>query len=182
MKTGKILLVFAAMAMALTAVAGAQSVEVTTLAYDRGNIPSAEGNALDNWFTRKITELAKQKFNIDLKYVTVPNASREVKLAALLAAGEAPDLCFSYDVMLVANYAKNNGLIDLGPVVQTLGTNIKAASQPGVIEQSKINGKLYRIFTPFPANASVTFVRKDWLDKAGLKPPASPQEFYEMLK
>jgi putative aldouronate transport system substrate-binding protein len=182
MKRTLVLFICAIIALSLTAMAGAQTVKVTTLAYDRGNIPSAEGNALDNWFTRKVKELVKQKFNIDLVYVTVPNASREVKLAALLAAGEAPDLCFSYDVMLVANYAKNNGLVDLGPILQTLGTNIKAASQPGVIEQSKISGKQYRIFTPFPANASVTFVRKDWLDKVGLKPPTSPQEFYEMLK
>jgi putative aldouronate transport system substrate-binding protein len=177
----------AALALAVTALEAAPkaegtTVKVTTLGYDRGNIPSAEGTATDNWFTRKVQELAKSKFNIDLRYVMVPNASRELKLATLLAAGEAPDLSFSYDVMLVVNYAKNNGLIDLAPYLDKYGDNIKKSSQPGVIEQSKINGKQYRIFTPFPANASVTYVRKDWLDKIGLKPPTSPQEFYQMLK
>ncbi len=50
-----------------------------------------------------------------------------------------------------------------------------------VLESTRINGKLYGV--PFEDNSgTVTYIRKDWLDKANLSVPTNYDEFLTMLR
>lgn len=158
-----------------------QIVEVSMLAYDRGSIPSSEGTLEDNWFTKEVnTRIAK--LGLKIKYVPVPNAQREQKLATMLSAGEAPDICHTYDNTLMRNFSRNGGLTDLTQYVDKYGADLKKALGTDRLDKSKIDGKLTRIFGNVSNAAEVTFVRQDWLDKLGMKAPTNVNEFYNYLK
>lgn len=157
-------------------------VTITQLGYDRGTIPSSEGTLQGNWFTKGVGEIVLERYNIKLEYVFVANAQREQKLATMLASGSAPDICMSYANDVIMNYSRQNGLTDLEPYLDEYGGNITRVSVEGWKDKAKIDGKLTRLFVSPVMFADTTFVRKDWLDKLGLEPPTSPQEFYDMLK
>lgn len=157
-------------------------VEITALAYDRGSIPSSEGTLEDNWFTKWVNDTASKKIGVKVKYVTVPNAQREQKLATLLASGDAPDVSFTYDPNVISNYTANGGLTDLTSLINKYGTNIKKKIDPSYLNQVKINNQITSI--PLMTNQTVdaTWIRKDWLDKLNLKAPTNIDEFYNVLK
>ena len=156
-------------------------VEITQLCFDRGTIPSAEGTLEENWFSKWANEKAA-KFGVKVKYVPVPNAQREQKLATMLASGEAPDISFTYDPNVISNYTANGGLADLTSVFDKYGTNLKKKIDQTYIDQVKINNQITCI--PLITNGAVdaTWIRKDWLDKLNLKAPTNIDEFYNVLK
>ncbi|HBT64048.1 MAG TPA: hypothetical protein DEB10_05235 [Ruminococcaceae bacterium] len=157
-------------------------ITISQLVHDRGTIPSNEGTLEDNWFTQAVDKILLEKFNIKIKYVTVPNAQREQKLATLLAAGDAPDVCMTNDNVMLMNYSRNGGLVDLAPYMDEYAGNIKQYHSAEWIKNAQIDGKQTRLIMPSLFMADATWVRQDWLDKTGLKAPTSPDEFYNMLK
>lgn len=158
-----------------------ETVEITQLVWDRGQIPSAEGTLEDNWFTKEVNKRIA-KLGLKVKYVPVPNGQREQKLATLLASSEAPDLCYTYDQSVMQNYSRNGGLVDFSSYLDKYGSNIKKTISADQLTKSKIDGKLTRIFGNAFCTTDTTFVRQDWLDKLGMKAPTNVDEFYAYLK
>jgi len=159
-----------------------QIVDVSLLVFDRGQIPSSEGTLEDNWFTKELNKRTQEKLGIRVKFVPVPNAQREQKLATLLAASEAPDISYTYDQTMLQNYSRNGGLTDLGPLVDKYGPDIKKTIGDSRLEASKIDGKLTRVFSAANLSADYTWIRTDWLDKLGMSMPTNVDEFYNYLK
>lgn len=162
--------------------ASKQVVEISALSYDRGSIPSSEGSLEENWFTKWVNDTASQKIGVKVKYVPVPNSQREQKLATLLASGDAPDVCFTYDNNVISNYTANGGLTDLTSLLDKYAPNLKQKIDQSYLNQVKINNQLTCI--PLMTNQTVdpTWIRKDWLDKLSLKAPTNVDEFYNVLK
>ena len=156
-------------------------VQVTQLIYDRGTIPSSEGNLEMNWFTKRINKNV-EKLGIKIKFVPVPSASREQKLAVMIASSQAPDICVTYDQVLLQNYTRNGGLLDMLPYMDKFGGEIKKIIGETRLEQSKIDGKLTRIFSNQYYQSDSTFIRQDWLDLLGMKAPTNIDELYAYLK
>ncbi|THF76722.1 extracellular solute-binding protein [Cohnella fermenti] len=156
--------------------------EVSVLVYDRGNMPSSEGSLEDNWFTKELNKRTEEQLGIHVKFVPVPNAQREQKLAALLAAGDAPDISYTYDQAMLKNYSKNGGLADIAPLLDEFGPDIKTNVGEDRLEASKIDGQLTRVFANEPLPADTTWIRTDWLDKLGMSMPTNVDEFYNYLK
>lgn len=138
--------------------------------------------ANDNWQTRWIQEQVKKELNIDVQFVTVPRGQEVDKLNLLMAAGQAPDLSFTYNESMVTNYIKAGGLTDLTKLVAThgkdltkyMGDNMAFGEWGG--KQWAVPAK--RVFT----GAHSGFIRKDWLDKLGMKVPTTTDELYKVLK
>jgi putative aldouronate transport system substrate-binding protein len=156
--------------------------DISLLVYDRGQIPSSEGTLEDNWFTKELNKRTQEKIGVRVKFVPVPNAQREQKLATMLAAGEAPDICYTYDQTMLRNYSRSGGFLDLAPLVEKYGTDIKKTLGSDRLEQAKIDGKLTRLFSAANLPATPTLIRLDWLDKLGMKVPTNIDEFYQVLK
>lgn len=159
-----------------------QIVPITVLVHDRGTIPSSEGTLDDNWFTKWVNEQAGKDIGVSVKFVSVPNAQREQVLATRLASGDAPDVSYTYDLPTLSNYSMNGGLTELKDLLDKYGTNIKKKVPSNFIDQVKIDGKLTSIPTMGVATDNATWIRKDWLDKLGLKAPTNIDEFYNVLK
>jgi putative aldouronate transport system substrate-binding protein len=181
-----ILLVFVAAASLLYGGGSAQptsrpsSKKIRVEVFERG---TAGLNAADNFMTRWIQENYGVKNGVEIEYVPIPRSQEVDMLNILMSANNAPDLCFTYDQTPVSNYAQNGGLVDLESYLQSSnGQKLVDYLTPEVLAYGVWGGKQYAL----PARRTsvgqnCTYVRKDWLDKLGLKVPSTRQEFYDML-
>ena len=125
----------------------------------------------------------KKDTGITLK-VTIPNHNEYIqKVQMSFASGEIPDIVGLGATDLV-NFANNgalydvSGLISKSPVFQNI---LKNETSKSSFDSLKVKGKYYGLPS---ANGSgtVTYIRKDLLDKAGLKMPTTYDEFINVLK
>ena len=119
---------------------------------------------------------------VNVQYVSVPRSQEVDKLNVLMASNEAPDLCFTYNVGVVSNYVAQGGLTQLDSTISQYGKSLSKYLGDDVLKYGKFNNKLYSI----PGKRTMqmlhaNWVRKDWLDKLGMKTPTTVQEFYNML-
>lgn len=157
--------------------------ERTTLrvmVYDRGNTTGTYGSPTDNYWTDWMQKEFGDPNNITLEYVAVPRGEDDKKINTMMAAGEAPDIIFSYSSGMMFDFGRDGGLYELTDLINEYGPNLKenlAASLPyGVTE-----GKQWLI----PATRSetgwqTTYIRKDWLDEAGYELQADENGVYHM--
>ncbi|MZQ86678.1 extracellular solute-binding protein [Paenibacillus sp. 5J-6] len=53
---------------------------------------------------------------------------------------------------------------------------------PLIYDNVKVDGKLYGLPRTRPISRNTVFYRKDWIEALGLKPPATMDDYYQMLK
>lgn len=159
--------------------------KITVEVYDRGN--DGGSDPTNNMYTEYIKQGVLADHNIEVEFVAVPRWTEVEQINNLLAAGDAPDVCYTYDYPTIQTYANMGGVIDLGQYVDTykdllpnlwawLGdTNIYWDKDPVAGTIWALEGKLA------VSNRINTFVRQDWLDKLGLQAPTTKAEFEEML-
>ena len=157
---------------------------ITVEVYDRdGGTP-----ANDNMYTDYIKKGMLDKYNVEVEFVAVPRWTETEQINNLLAANDAPDVCYSYSYSTIQAYADMDGILDMSEYLTdeykglfpnlwnwlgSAGINYRKDPQSGTI--IAIEGR---------RNATeriVTFVRKDWLDKLGLAAPTTTQQFEDML-
>lgn len=165
---------------------GGEKPAATTLRielFDRNNTPTGAPPITNNFMTKYIQEHFGDPNNIKVEFVTVPRTQEVEKLNVLMAAGQAPDLVYTYDKPTVQKYVKDGGLTDLGPLIEQYGQNLKKVLGEDVLGYGVFEGKQYAI----PARRvllpqSTTFIRQDWLDELGLPVPQTTEQFYNTLK
>lgn len=116
--------------------------------------------------------------------VTQPNHNEYMqKLKMAFASGEAPDVVeINNDDMV--QFANNGALYDITNFVQksaTFQNILKDQDAKNLFEILKVNGKLYAC-PEEKGTGVVTYMRKDLLDKAGLKIPTTYDEFINVLR
>lgn len=154
--------------------------------YDRGN--DGGSDPTNNAYTKYIQEGMLADHNVQVEFKAVPRWTEVEEINNLLAAGDAPDICVTYDYPTIQTYAGMGGVLDLSgyltdeykPVFPNLwnwlgDTNLFWDKDP---ETGTVWGIEAKLAT---SNRINTFVRKDWLDKLGLSEPTTKQEFEDML-
>jgi putative aldouronate transport system substrate-binding protein len=167
-----------------------QPVQINVEVFDRGTDGGRSDVTTNNW-TSWIQEKLLKEENIAVTFVAVSRWDEVPSLNNLMAAGNAPDVCLTYDGNLIVNYRDLGGLYDMQPNIERLMPDLKRFLGP----DSSLPGKdlIYRnqdtetkqVFS-IPArrmNVAMdgTFIRKDWLDKLGLAIPKTTQEFYDTM-
>lgn len=165
------------MAMGLFA---ADVVNLSVEVFDRA-APGFVAN--NNWQTRWIQEQVLKELNIKVEFVTVPRGQEVDKLNLLMAAGQAPDISYTYNESLVTNYIKQKGLADLTKLLPQVAPDLKKYLGSELLAFGEWGGKQWaipakRVFT----GAYSGFIRKDWLDALKLKVPSTSDELYTVLK
>ncbi|TBL81537.1 extracellular solute-binding protein [Paenibacillus thalictri] len=156
--------------------------DLTVELFDRNNTPEGQGTLKDNQWTKWIQqEMLKE--GVRVNFVTVPRSQEEDKLNVMLAAGNAPDIVFTYNRLLFTKYALSGGLADLTDSLNKYGADLKKVLGDPVLAAGVIDGKQYAI----PARRTNTnhygaFIRQDWLDKLGLSVPTTTDQLVEVLK
>ncbi|TVY11057.1 extracellular solute-binding protein [Paenibacillus cremeus] len=141
----------------------------------------------DDYNTYPVAKVLEDKTGYKVQYDMLPQDKPEDKLNLLIASGEAYDAITTVGSSdfkaLYSDYAKRGALVDLGPLIDKFGPNIKAAISQESLDAAKVDGKLYAIPTKtleFVGNDLM--IRQDWLDKLGLKVPTTLDEFVAVLK
>lgn len=158
---------------------------ITVEVYNREN--DGGSDPTNNKYTQYIKDKMMELHNVEVEFISVPRWTEVEQINNLLAAGDAPDICVTYDYATIQTYANMGGVQNLYPYVDDykdllpnmwnwLGAfNIYA-------DQDPTNGNLWAIEGKLAvANRINTFVRKDWLDTLGLNAPTTRQEFEDML-
>jgi len=158
-----------------TAKRGQMSVTI----YDRGQISPDEGTYGNNRWTKWVNENGP----VDVNYVPVPRTASDQKIPVLFASGSAPDLVLEYSAVMRNQLWAQKQLMPLDDIIENYSTTYKKLLEqfPQLKQISAMpDGKTYQIgLVNKPTALNVMVIRKDWLDKLGLKVPETIDEFYE---
>lgn len=137
--------------------------------------------------TYPVAKVIEEKTGYKVEYEMLPQDKPEDKLNLLLASGQPYDLITilggASNKALLSDYAKKGALLELTPLIDKYGPNIKSSVSQKTFDSMKVDGKTLSIANAALEFANSTFsVRKDWLEKLGIKTPTTVDEFVKMLK
>jgi putative aldouronate transport system substrate-binding protein len=146
--------------------------QIRGITYIYGNPPKNDGEGL-----KKINE----RFNVDYFVEKVPAEAYPEKLAALVAAGDLPDM-IGFESGRDQNFylwAKQGAFLALNDYIDQY-PSLAAIPEP-LWQPFTVNGNIYAIPSWAPTESNSYFIRKDWLDNLGLPVPTSYEELAEVL-
>jgi putative aldouronate transport system substrate-binding protein len=171
-------------------VASASPSKITVEIFDRGNVGGTDPT--DNYYTDWIKEKVLADLNIEVEFVAISRWEETDQLNNLMAAGTAPDVCFTYSGELVTNYGLQGGLVDMTPYVDEFLPDLKEFLGPDLAlpgrdmimrRQDTDTLEMYSVHARRMNVAQVgTFIRKDWLDALDLGIPQTRDEFVDALR
>lgn len=123
----------------------------------------------------------KELTGITLELEQPPHNQYYEKVNLAFASGDLPDVVelAPSDNSAFLTYATQGALADITDLVAQSEPMSKA--NPDVVDGVKIDGRLYG-FPNEIGNGTLTYYRKDWLDKLGMKAPTNYTEYLEMLR
>ncbi|GIP26281.1 putative ABC transporter peptide-binding protein YtcQ [Paenibacillus sp. J23TS9] len=155
-------------------------VTLTVEVFDRGIQGQPDLN--NNTWTRYINDNFGKQNNAIVKFVPVPRSQEVDKLNVLMAAGEAPDISFTYDSATVSRYSNMNGILQLDDLLDNNGKDLTNYLGKTVLSYGAFDGKQMAIPAKRTSLAWIgMFIRKDWLDKLGMPIPTTRDELYNTL-
>jgi len=143
--------------------------------------------AENNWHTR----WAREKHGIDFKYLwtaSSQNNAYNTKLRLSLTANEPlPDTFFVYDRVLASELIDAGKLLDITEAFEKYASpRIKElyAEYPQVWYPVTKEGKRYGlpVLSAGDVQDTVMFIRQDWLEKLGLQPPKTIEQFETVME
>ncbi|MDU0206349.1 extracellular solute-binding protein [Paenibacillus sp. MAH-36] len=133
--------------------------------------------------TNSLLQEIEKKTNTKLSITWVPQNTFSEKVKITLASGDMSDLTLVTSIFdpQVVQLAGDGAFWDLSPYIDSY-PNFKALPKD-IWENAKIKGKSYGIPRPRPLEGSWGLqLRKDWLDKLGLKVPETMDDVYAVAK
>ncbi|MEK3834107.1 MULTISPECIES: hypothetical protein [unclassified Paenibacillus] len=148
---------------------------------------STNGNMDTNWFTT----YAEEKFNIDIKWSTVPNTDVTTKQPLLLASGDYPSIFwagqFTNEDLL--KYGKQGVFVPLNDLLKEYAPNVwkeientPALKQGVYAPDGNIYGLPFYNYCLHCYYSSKLWVYEPLLEKYGLSIPTTTDEFEHMLE
>lgn len=159
--------------------------QITVEVFDRGNDGGSKPE--DNFYTDFIKEGMLRDHNVEVIFKPVPRWTEVEQINNLLAAGDAPDICVTYDYPTIQTYANMGGVTDLAPHLEQYKDMLPdlwdwLTDENIYFDKDPENGTLWAIEARLANLARInTFVRKDWLEKLKIAEPTTLEEFEAML-
>ncbi|MDR3303026.1 MAG: extracellular solute-binding protein [Treponema sp.] len=173
-----------------SAASAGKAVAITVEVFDRGSDGGKSDPTNNNW-TKWIQEKLLRDENIAVTFIPISRWDETSATINLMAAGTAPDLCYTYNNDMVNRFGMQGGVYDLTPYVETHLQDLKEfmGADPQMPGKELIwrninsdNGQLYSISNKYVYTATQNlFIRKDWLDKLGLPLPKTAEEYFDAL-
>ncbi len=159
--------------------------KITVEVFDRGNDGGSKPE--DNFYTNYIKEGMLRDHNVEVTFVPVPRWTEVEQINNLLAAGDAPDVCVTYDYPTIQTYANMGGVTDLSKYVdenKDLLPNLWGwLTETNMYwDKNPTDGTLWALEARLANSTRInTFVREDWLKKLNIPEPTTLEEFEAML-
>ncbi len=125
----------------------------------------------------------EEQTGLDLRVSIPPEEVYEEKLNVIMASGKLPDLIHSFNPVWFDEYVKKGAFLPLDDYIDQYGKDLLELIPEEAWDRVRHNGKIYGIpsLTDVPG-IELMYVRKDWLDNLGLKPPTTLEEYYEVIR
>lgn len=144
--------------------------------------------ALVSWGTKIPAEDAdfirkeiRDAIKVDVKLMTVDSfEDYKNQLNMKIASGSAPDYFQMPDRNALIQYATTGALMEATSIESKLDKYMAFIKDEH--KRTYYNGKSYGIAKKANINYLGLWVRKDWIDAAGVKAPTTPQEFLDVAK
>ncbi|KRE59824.1 extracellular solute-binding protein [Paenibacillus sp. Soil750] len=131
-----------------------------------------------------IRQAIEQKFNVKLNMeYGVPGEDHKTKINLKISSGATPDM-FQADGAQTNQFIIDKAVADLTPYVnpQTMPNYYKWVT-PEIIQRYQVQEVFMRAPVPYEKQLYQSYyVRKDWLDKLGLKVPTNYDEMINVMK
>jgi putative aldouronate transport system substrate-binding protein len=158
-----------------------EQIELKIPVYDRGMQGQADVD--NNYWTQYVQENFGDKYNIKMTFVPITRKDDVTVFNQLLAAGEEPDILFSYDYPTMVSYYSRGAFMPIDEDVLKLYAPTFYENTKDLQEYAKVDGELYFLTATRPkAYNYVTLIRTDWLEKAGLSMPTNQEEYINALR
>lgn len=158
-----------------------EQIEIKIPVYDRGMQGQADVD--NNYWTDYVQKNFGDQYNIKMTFVPITRKEDVSVFNQLLAAGEQPDILFSYDYPTIMSYYTRGAFQPIDDEVLKLYAPTFYENSKALDQYVMADGQRYFLAATRPKDYSwVTVVRQDWLDKAGLQMPQSREEYVEMLR
>jgi hypothetical protein len=146
----------------------AENVTIEIPVYER----AFEGwNVTDNYYTRWIQDSFGTPNNVTVKYVAIGRSTEVPDYQQMLAAHQAPEIIFHYDMPQALAYYSEGVMQELDYAEIQQYAPAYWGEMGSTIEQyGSVGGEKVFFFAKRPeADNNVTLLRKDWVEKAGYK-------------
>ena len=166
--------------------------KITVEIFNRNNDGGTDPT--NNVWTEYLKKGMLEKYNVEVEYVSVGRWTEVDDLAQLLAAGNAPDVSYTYGYNTIITYANmkdangNPGVIDLAPYLEEYKDytgnilSLLGSEENLYYDKDPETGAVWMIEGVRADTSRITtFIRKDWLDKLGLALSTTEEEFYNAL-
>lgn len=159
--------------------------QITVEIFDRGNDGGTPPE--DNFYTDFIKEGMLRDHNVEVTFRPIPRWTEVEQINNLLAAGDAPDICVTYDYPTIQTYANMGGVTDMAPYLEENKNLLPdlwdwLKDDNIYYNQDPVDGTIWAIEARLANLARInTFVRKDWLEKLDIPEPTNVEEFEAML-
>lgn len=122
--------------------------------------------------------------HIDVEPIVAPSNGYEDKLNVTMASGDVPDLIkASVSVDWFAKMINEKALSPLNELIDKYGPALRQNIPAEAWDYVTMNGNVYGVpYLYDSTSTNLMYVRKDWLDKLGLKPPKTLDEYVEVFK
>ena len=155
---------------------------ITVEVFQRGDSDPA-----NTAFARYIQQNMLEKYNVEVEFVAVQRWTETDEIEQMLAAGNAPDISYSYANRVNTEYGSAGFLTDLTPLLEQYKDQL-----PNLVallgdenlywNLDSETGNLWSVAAKYQLSGRLsTFIRKDWLDKLGLPLPTTKAEFEACL-
>lgn len=110
-----------------------------------------------------------------------PDHAKYYEKVTLSFASEEPNDIIEMGSTYYPELANSGALWDMTEAWEKSTSNCKQIVDEAYVDALRINGQLFG-FPMAAGNGTITYVRQDWLDEAGLDAPTNYDEFIEMLR
>ncbi len=124
----------------------------------------------------------QEKTNTKLNMIWVPDSAYVDKINITLASNSLPHLLVIQENKqpTVISSVRAGMFWELGPYLKDHPNLSKL--NPDLLRNISVDGKVYGIYRQRDLSRGGLIYRQDWLDKVGMKPPVTLDDFYKMLQ
>ncbi|AVG12127.1 lipoprotein-like protein [Paenibacillus larvae subsp. larvae DSM 25430] len=128
-------------------------------------------------------EYIEDHTNLKVDVRILPSTGYEKALDNIISSDNTPDMINAASEIWIANQVKEQRLKPLDEWIDRYGPDLKKHIPGFVWNKVRIDGKIYGIPSQnLIKGLELMYVRKDWLDRLGLEPPVTIEEYEKVIE
>ncbi|OPA72968.1 peptide permease [Paenibacillus selenitireducens] len=125
----------------------------------------------------------EEQTGLDIQITTPPTEVYNEKLDVIMSSGKLPDMLHAYEAVWFGNYAKQGAFQPLDDLIDQYGPHLKEKIPAEAWDRVRYGGKIYAVPSLNEVSGvELMYARKDWLERLGLQPPETLEEYHEVIR